>query len=618
MDRNNKNPIKYSLKKFFEKIRRITQRILPEIKEVKQPPSIQKLTEMDKKLVFSLSKTRLPSWEQFQYIPKYLSPKERLIIRVILFVIIVCLIFLGVKFYQRHFTALPKKGGSYTEALVGQPKYVNPVLAQANDVDRDISHLIFSGLFEYNEKQELVPDLASSYTISDDKKTYTIVLKPNIKWHNGNALLVDDVLFTVELIHDSEYNSPLLSSLKGVGVEKVDEQTIKFTLKEPFAPFLSNLTFGILPAHLWQDTNPTNFALAEYNIKPIGSGPFKFKSLTKDKSGNVKSFTLERNNDYYGQKPYLDKINFKFYPDFTTALEAVNNKSVEGISFIPKDSKPTADKIKSLKKYYLPLPQYTAIFFNQKNKLLKEKDVRLALAYAVDKKKILAEALDNDGYIVNAPILKGFLGYNPAIQGEEYNITKAKETLDKAGWKMPEGGSVRKKGEAELKFSMTTVDRPEYTQTANILAEAWKSIGVSVELKIMNSQRVDKEVIKPRNYEAFLYGEIIGFDPDPLPFWHSSQALAGGLNLSNYSNKEVDKLLEEARQTINSDERAKKYQDFQAIIGRDIPAIFLYSPNYLYGVDKKVKGIAVERITMPSDRFNGIEGWYIKTKIRWK
>lgn len=618
MDSNNKNFIKSLASKLSENLKRIFRKISPEVKEIQPPPSIQKLTEMDKKLVFSLSKNRFPSWEQFQYIPKYLSRKERLAIRLILFVVFVCLIFLGVRFYQRHFIALPRKGGSYTEALVGQPKYINPVLAQTNDVDRDISHLVFSGLFKYNEKQELVPDLASGYTISKDQKTYTVTLKQNIKWHNGNALLVDDVLFTVELIQDPDYNSPLLASLKGVVAQKVDDKTIKFTLQEPFSPFLSNLTFGILPAHLWQDTNSTNFALAEYNIKPIGSGPFKFKSLTKDKSGNIKSFTLERNEYYYGQKPYLDKINFKFYPDFATALEAVNNKSAEGISFIPKDSKATADKINSLKKYYLQLPQYTAIFFNQKNKLLKEKDVRLALSYAVDKNKILADVLDNDGYIVNAPILKGFLGYNPAIQGEEYNVEKAKETLDKAGWKMPAGGSVRKKGDAELKFSLTTVDRPEYVQTANILVEAWKSIGASVELNIMNSQRVDIEVIQPRNYEAFLYGEIIGFDPDPFPFWHSSQAVAGGLNLSNYSNKDVDKLLEEARQTTNANERAKFYQDFQAILGQDIPAIFLYSPTYLYGVDKKVKGITVERITMPSDRFNGIEGWYINTKIRWK
>ena len=134
----------------------------------------------------------------------------------------------------------------------------------------------------------------------------------------------------------------------------------------------------------------------------------------------------------------------------------------------------------------------------------------------------------------------------------------------------------------------------------------------------MNPARVDKEVIKNRNYEAFLYGEILGFDPDPYPFWHSSQSLGSGLNLSNYYNKDVDQLLEEARQEENHDLRTQKYIDFQDIIVEEMPALFLYSPSYDYGVDKKVKGINLIRITVPSDRFNGIEGWYIKTKLGWE
>lgn len=606
------------MSRVFEKINKLFRKNKPAIKTATPPSTIQEQHNLDKKLVLSLSKQRFPTWEQLQYVSKYLSAKERIFIRVLVGVTIVCLIFLGVRFYQRHVVYLPKEGGTYTEALVGQPSYVNPVLAQTNDVDMDISHLVFSGLFKYDKNQQLIPDLAASYEISEDQKTYTIHLKPNVSWHNGNALLADDVIFTIETIQDSDFKSPLYSSFRGVTIERVDDATIKLVLEEPFTPFLSNLTFGILPAHLWSDVSATNFMLAEYNTKPIGSGPLVFEELTKDRSGNIKTYTLVRNEDYYGQKSYLEKLIFKFYPDFESAVEAVKNKSVDGISFVPNDLKENISENKDLVYYTLQLPQYTAVFFNQKNSLLKNSEIKQALALAVNKKKILTEALAEEGIIIDAPILEGFTGYHPEIKKYEFNKQKAGEMLDNLDWKIPEEGGLRKKGDEELRFSLTTVDRPEYLKTANILKESWETIGVGIELKIMNSARVDKEVIKPRNYETFLYGEILGFDPDPYPFWHSSQILSGGLNLSNYYNKEVDKLLEEGRKINNQDERAQKYIDFQNIIAEELPALFLYSPYYNYAVNEKVRGIELKRITIPSDRFNGIEDWYTKTSLGWE
>jgi len=609
--------LKNYLKQFFERVSTYYRRKFPiKVKPVKPPSVLAEQNDWDKKLVFSLATQRFPSWPQLQYLPQYLSKKEKIIIRTLLTIVIICLGFITFRFYQRHIVYLPKNGGAYTEALVGQPAYINPVLAQS-DVDRDISKLIYSGLFTYNQQLELVPDLAERYEISEDLKTYTIYLRPNVKWHNGNELMADDIVYTYETIKDPEYNSPYYSSFKGVSVERVDDFTVRFNLNEPFSPFLSSLTIGILPAHLWNDLTATNFRLTEYNTKPIGTGPYLFKELTKDRSGNIKTYMLTRNENYYGHLPYIDKITLKFYESFEAAVTAAQNNSVEGTSYVPKNLKDSLKKNDNITVYQLLLPQYTAVFLNQKNSLLKTKELREALAYATDKNQILAEVLDNDGVITNSPILEGFPGFNPDVKKYEFDMAKAADTLEQAGWKIPEGGTVRQKNGLEFKFSLTTVDQPEYIKTANILKQNWEKIGASIELRIMNTSRVDKEVIKPRNYEAFLYGEIVGADPDPYPFWHSSQSLSGGLNLSNYFNKDADKLLEEARQLNNADERAKKYVDFQNILAEELPAIFLYSPTYDYGVNEKIKGISQERITVPSDRFNGIEEWYIKTKLGW-
>lgn len=578
---------------------------------------LKKQGDFDKKLVFSLAKSRVPTFEQLKYFPKYLSRREYLAMVVLVLGFLVGAVFLGTRLVLAKMKVVPSSGGEYVEGLVGNPQYINPILAQTNDVDMDLSSLIFSGLFKHNENGEFTPDLADKFEISDDKKIYTIYLKDNLYWQDGEILSASDVVFTVSLIQDPLFKSPLYSSFRGVLVEKVDDKTVRFKLDEAYVPFLGMLTFGILPEHLWYDVPAQSANLAEYNIKPVGSGPFEFKSFTKDKSGNIKIYTLVRNDKFYGQKSFLDKLVFKFYPDFPTAIDALQNKNIEGISFVPREY---VDSIQSkkIKKYFLSLPQYTAIFFDQKNnEFLKDDSVRKALAMGIDKEKLVQEVLGQEGEAINGPILPGYVGYSSEIKKNNFDLAAASELLDKAGFKLGDDG-LRKKGEAVLKISLTTVDRPEYSAAAEIVKKSWEALGVQVDLQIISGARIQREIIKPRSYEALMLGTIVGFDPDPFPFWHSSRVEDPGLNLSLYANRNVDKLLEEARQEGNPEERAKKYIEFQNILADDVPAIFLYSPRYIYVVGEEVRGINVETINIPSDRFAGVLNWYKKTKHEWK
>jgi peptide/nickel transport system substrate-binding protein len=470
---------------------------------------------------------------------------------------------------------------------------------------------------KYDDQGALTSDLTEKYEISSDQKTYTFYLKKNVKWHDGENLSANDVLFTIETIQDPAFGSPLLYNLKGIATEKIDDYTFKFTLKEPFSPFLSTLTFGILPQHLFLDVFPENFSLIEYNLKPIGSGPFKFKSLTRESFGNVKLYTLERNEEYYGQKPYLDNLIFRFYSDMVSAVEALKNKNVEGISYISTEYEEKLPAKVNLNYYDLSLPQYAAVFFNTKNKALGDQKVRQSLALSGDRAKIISDVLKGKGEIVDGPILKGYLGYHPNIKKYSYSIAEAEKLLDEAGWKKNEAG-LRFKGSDQLKFTLTTLDQSDYAKAAEILKTAWEKAGFTVELNFVENERIQKEIIKPRTYDAFLYGEIIGYDPDPYPFWHSSQERDPGLNLSIYFNKQIDKVLEQARVTSNEKERGLKYVEFQNLLADELPAIFLYTPYYTYGLAKKIKGFDLERIVSPQDRFADVENWYIKTRRAWK
>ncbi|MBI5071807.1 hypothetical protein HZB93_02870 [Candidatus Falkowbacteria bacterium] len=583
-----------------------------------EPLSIGRQTELDKKLVLSLSKSRVPTFGQLKYLPKYLCRSEKCVLAGLFFVLIASTVFFAARFFLTRMEQVPASGGEYVEGLVGAPQYVNPILAQTNDVDMDLSHLIFSGLFKYNEKLELVPDLAEKFEVSEDKKVYTIFLRENLSWHDDEKLTASDVTFTASLIKDPLFKSPLYSGFRGVAVEKIDDKTIKFTLNEAYAPFLGMLTFGILPEHLWYNIPAQSANLAEYNIKPVGSGPFEFKSLTKDKSGSIKIYTLVRNENFYGQKPHLEKLIFKFYPDYESALAALQNKNIEGVSFLPEEMESTLQS-KKLTKYFLSLPQYTAIFFDQKNnEFLKDDAVRKALAISIPKNKIIEEALGGKGEAIDGPIFPGYVGYSSEIKKNVFDQALAAETLEKAGFKLAEGETVRKKGDKVLKIVLTTVDRPEYARAGEIVKTSWEVIGVQVELQMIPATRIQREIIRSRTYEALMLGTIVGFDSDPFPFWHSSQVEDPGLNLSLYANRNADKLLEEARQTDNAEERAKKYLEFQNILADNLPAIFLYSPRYIYVVSTDVRGVDVLRINVPSDRFAGISDWYKKTKRQWK
>jgi len=469
-----------------------------------------------------------------------------------------------------------------------------------------------------NHQGELVGDLAESYEISEDQLNYTFHLRKEIKWHDGERLTADDIIFTVQTIQNPDFNSPLRINWKGVRVEKVDDYTVKFILKSAYSPFLNNLTFGILPKHLWEFIGAGNFPLAQYNIKPIGSGPFKFQSFIKNKEGKVDSIKLEANNDYYFKKPYLQNVTFKFYSAEEDALSAFNRKEVMGINYLSPKNREKIAVLDAADIYHLHLPRYFAVFFNQtESKALSDKTVRLALSHAVDKNELIDRVLSGEGKAVDTPIPPSLLGYNPNTKIYDFASEHANNILEAAEWKKNEDG-VREKNEIKLELTLITVEWPELAETAEILKEQWEKIGAKVEVKILKAGEIQQDYIRPREYEALLFGEVLNYDPDPFAFWHSSQKRDPGLNLSLYDNSEVDTLLEEARKTADQNARIEKYQKFQELLVDDIPAIFLYSPHYLYVHNKSVRGAEFQNIVIPSNRFGGIENWYVEAKRIWK
>ncbi len=561
----------------------------------------------DRNLIQSLSRARLPSWRQIRHLPEVLSKSDgaRLIggIMLVLFGSAV----LAGGFYLSRTHVVPAVGGAIVEGAIGTPRSLNPLLAVSNDVDMDLTRLMFSRLFTTDASGAVVPDLVDRFTISEDQKTYDITLRDDVAWHDGTKLTADDVVFTFGLIQDPAWLSPLHPSFRDVTVEKTGEHALRFTLKEPFAPFRAQLTFGIMPMHIWKDVAAANASQSEYALKPVGSGPFRFDSMKRDRRGFVMSYTVVRNADYYRRAPYIESITFRFYPDGATALDALRQREVHSLSFVPRDLGAELSEMSQIVPIRLELPQYTAVFFNpNKNEALKDKAVRNALNQSVDKARIILDVLRGEGHPLDGPALPRYVV--SASTTIPYAPDEAKDAIE----------AYAKKAGAPLKITLTTVDQPEAMAVARIVKDGWTEAGAEVTIAAIPPADILRSTVKPREYEALLYGQLLGADPDPYPFWHSTQVQDPGLNLAMFAHRNADAAIEAARRATNPETRQEQYVKFAEVIAAEQPAVFLYSPSYTYPIPAAMKGFTGAKISNPSDRFATVTDWYLETERAWK
>ena len=497
-------------------------------------------------------------------------------------------------------TEVPQAGGVYREGLVGQVKIVNPILPE-NSASRDVSKLVFNGLTRVNAKREIEADLAQSWEIGADQKTYTFTLRPNIVWHDGTALTSSDIAFTIAAIQNPDTRSPLSTNWQGVKYEVVSDSVIKIILPNIYPAFLSETTVGILPRHVLENIKPGSLRLSEFNQRPIGTGPYKLEPLIEG-SDTIK---LTANPRYIHGKPLVDKVDFVVYQKQSDMLEGYSRKQITAVSQINSSDVQTAEKVEDLRITQLSQPAYVGLFFNLKSPVLGDINFRRALASATDRRAMIDQVLMGQATEVYQPLLPGFVGYNPQAVKYKYNIEAAKTFFDQ---------SPVAKAEQKPTLRLVTLEDAQLKKIADQTKAQWAKLGVNVDIKVVDTVRLQQDYIRSRNYDVLLFGQNLGTDSDLYSFWHSSQIADPGLNVSAYSSSDADKNLESGRLARDPKNRANKYAAFESIWSGDQPAVLLYSPYYLYGQNIKVQGLAANRISEPSDRFYAIENWSVKTK----
>lgn len=520
---------------------------------------------------------------------------------------------------------VPANGGFLKEGIVGSPRFVNPVLA-VSDVDKDLTELVYSGLLKADKDGGLVPDLAQNYTVSDDGLQYSFTLRDNIYFQDGTKVTADDVEFTIKTIQDSTIKSPKRPNFYDVKVEKISDNQIRFTLKQPYSPFLENLTVGILPKHLWGNLDADQFPLSQYNVEPVGSGPYKvskMQTLQKNMLLVPTYYELTPFSKYALGKPFIDKLIINFYSDEKSLIDAYNKGTIESINSISPENMPSIKKQSGADVQTTPLPRVFAVFFNQnQNEALADTAVRKALNMTVDRQKIVDEVLGGYGQTLFGPIPKGLIaGDDQPSVGIDFDT--ASSTLAKDGWKKNATTSVlekqiSKKKTIELDITISTLNSPDLVKASEIIKSGWERLGAKVIVQQFELGDLQQNIIRPRKFEALLYGEAIGRDMDLFAFWHSSQRNDPGINVVMYANSKVDKLLEDARATLDPQKKTSDYESFESEISKDVPAIFLYSPEFIYITPEKVNDDSLGLVTLPYERFLNINSWYIETNKVWK
>ena len=545
-----------------------------------------------------------------------------------LLIVVLALIAIGVLLLAQRPTALPgiepvlqpTKGGVYTEGLIGSLSRLNPALDYYNSVDQDVNRLIYSSLIRFDSRGLPYGDLANRWGISRDGKIYSISIRPDAVWHDGEPVTSKDVAFTTSLFSSEAIPLPedLREFWKEIEVVEQDEHTLQFNLPESFAPFMDYLTFGILPEHIWGKLTPQEMVNSKLNLQPVGSGPYQFSKLNVENE-QITGVELKLFEDYFGDKPFIEQVKFRYYPDALTAFSAYRAGDVQGLSEITPEVLTDALKEPELSVYTGRLFRTGLVLLNLNNPsapFFQDANIRKALLMGINRQWIIDRILGGQAVLAHSPIFPESWAYYDGVEQVPFDTQAAEKILKEAGYTYPaEGGTVREKEGTPLSFEFLYPELEPYPSIAQAIAKDWEKLGVRAELQPVPYDELAEGRLETRNYEAALVELNFSHspDPDPYPFWHQAQA-ATGQNYSRWDDRQASEYLEQGRVIVDLPDRTRRYRNFQVRFAQEVPALLLYYPVYSYGVDAEVQGISIGPIGVPADRFNNIARWFLVTK----
>ena len=482
---------------------------------------------------------------------------------------------------------VPAYGDIMVEGSIGDASNLIPLLS-TDSTSHGIASMIYNGLVKYDKDLNIVGDLARYWDISEDGLVITFHLRKGVKWHDGHPFTAGDVLFTYQVTIDpgtpTAYSGDFLKVKKA---EVLDDHTFRVTYDRPFAPALTSWSASILPGHLLKEKDITSTPLSR---RPVGTGPYMFKEW---KTGQ--KIVLISNPDYFEGRPYIDGYIMRIIPDTATMFLELRAKGIDRMNLTPLQyARQTENRVfrRNFNKYRYPSFSYTYLGYNLKNPLFKEKYVRQAISYAINKEEIIQGVLLGLGRVATGPFTPNTWVYNPRVKKYPYNPQKARHLLAEAGWKDTDGDGILDKNGKPFAFEIITNQGNELrAKCAEIIQRRLADIGISVKIRIIEWAAFIRQFINKRNFDATILGWTVPLDPDIYDVWHSNKMGPAELNFISFKNNEVDVLLEKGRSTFDRNERKKCYDRIQEILAEEQPCTFLYVPDALPIINARFRGI---------------------------
>lgn len=550
-----------------------------------------------------------------------LRPTDRLIYAALLVVFLMSATWSLYLLSRSYLTSIPVGGGVLIEGAIGSPRFINPVLALTR-ADSDLTTLTYSGLLRLSPEGTLVNDLAESITVSDDGRVYNIILRQDRYFHDGTRVKAEDVAFTIGLIQKSALKSPLYGNWNGVVVEVIDTYELNFVLESPYSPFMENLTVGILPKHIWSILSEEELPFSQHNIEPIGSGPYQVERVARNSAGLISEYELKASGEQK-QSANIDRIIIRFYQNEEEIVNALHSGEINSTSYLSDRS------LSSLKDGPFtfisePLPRVFSVFLNQnKNPALRDNSARAAMEILVDREEIINAAVNGYGLPAYSPIPAGWLDAGeatPARPTKEERLVLAREILESNGWNQSVNGRWVKSidgVDTPLLFAVRSANDTLFEKIASNLSLSWQELGIEATFEFYEQSDLVQTVIRPRDYQALLFGIDLGRSLDFYPFWHSANREDPGLNVSLYANITVDQLVSNLRTATSTEDKQQLMEQFVAEIDKDKPAIFIFTPSFEYVVSSNINVTEMKHIQKPSERFSNVTNWHMNESKVW-
>lgn len=505
----------------------------------------------------------------------------------------------------------PSQGGTAVVATGSDFDAFNELVATSALTDQVLGHVLFQNLLVYDAEDDYAyaPALADTFWVAEDGMSATFRIRDGVLWHDGVPVTADDVIWTFDMSKRDEVAYPERANIDFVErAERVDERTVRFVFNALHAEPLADFAYWTpMPKHLLEDVSPAQMGTAAFNRNPVGNGPFRFVSWQANEQ-----VVFEANEEYWGGRPYLDRIVFRVIPEPTTVVTELLSGGVDLYRNVPPMDMKRFESSDAARPLSYPSLGFTFLMFNQERPFFSDARVRRAVTMATDRPAIIEGLLQGYGDLSAGPVAPAMWELNDTLEPLPYDPTEAARLLDEAGWRDTDGDGVRDRNGRPFRFTtMTNADNILRRDALIAVQSMLREVGIDLQPREVEfNTLVDR--LMSGDFDALVLGWDLNYRFDIRPVLETDAPYNGG----SYANPRADSLIRRASQTLDRGAAKAMWDEYQEILQEDQPLLILFADHERYGVSRRLRGVEPAGAPNAYAPFASAARWWIAPRDR--